>query len=214
MLLPALNKAREKGRMAVCISNLRQISVGIHLYTDDNQGYMPTASYGTGATEGPWPKLLATYMPHRNNATNATAVANAVFICPSAKYPGANNSDISYSYACTSAMCGHAFTGTGLTSAQPRKEIEVTTNPSETPLIVDAKWAGTANPDSFSNIQWSAAKADLQKTSDTTVDLDFRHSSSSINMLYFDGSVRNITWLQVLAAFPVSSVGQSLWEGR
>ena len=215
MLLPALNKAREKGRMAVCTSNLRQISIAIHLYTDDNSGYMPSASYGSGATEGPWPKLLAVYMPHRNNSTNATAQANTVFICPSAKFPGFNNSDISYSYACTSAMVGHALAGTGLTAAQPRKEIEVTTNPSETPLIVDAKWAGTANPDSFSNIQWSAAKVDLQKpTSDATVDLDFRHSQSSINMLYFDGSVRNVTWLQVLVAFPVTSAGQSSWEGR
>src|SRR5271154_4700227 len=80
MLLPALNKAREKGRMAVCISNLRQISIAIHLYTDDNSGYMPTASYGTSATVGPWPKLLATYMPHRDSATNATATANRAFI--------------------------------------------------------------------------------------------------------------------------------------
>ena len=214
MLLPALNKAREKGRSAVCISNLHQICVGIHLYTDDNDGYMPTASYGTGATEGPWPKLLAVYMPHRGS-TNATAVANAVFICPSAKYPGFINSAISYSYACTSAMCGHALAGTGLTSMLPRKEIEVLTNPSETPLVVDAKWAGTGNPDSFSNIQWSAAKADLnQGNPDLCLDLDIRHSSSSINILYFDGSVRNILWGQVKAAFPISAAGQSLWEGR
>src|ERR1035437_2752162 len=60
MLLPALNKAREKGRMAVCISNLRQISVALHLYTDENDGYMPTPSGGVGVPT--WPKLLGRYM--------------------------------------------------------------------------------------------------------------------------------------------------------
>ena len=108
MLLPALNKAREKGRTAVCISNLRQISLSIHLYTDENDGYMPTPSYGAGATQGPWPKLLAPYMPHRDSNTNATSMANKAFICPSAKYPGYLNQDISYSYSCTGALLGHA----------------------------------------------------------------------------------------------------------
>ncbi len=218
MLLPALNKAREKGRMAVCISNLRQISVAIHFYTDDNNGYMPTASYGTSATVGPWPKLLATYMPHRDSQTNATATANRVFICPSAKFPGYNNSDISYSYSCTGAMLGSSVGNiniSGLTSMLPRKEVEVTTNPSETPLIFDCKKdPQTLPPDCRSNIPWTgnfpySAGKDLNSGSpDTCQALDFRHSNSSIDILYFDGSVRNITWLQA------RQFTQSLWEGR
>ena len=218
MLLPALNKAREKGRMAVCISNLHQITIAIHLYTDDNNGYMPTASYGTSATVGPWPKLLATYMPHRDSQTNATAKANNAFICPSAKYPGFNNSDISYSYSCTAAMLGHNVLGSGLTAAIPRKEVEVTTNPSETPLIFDCKLdpadLGTTKADARSNIPWtggfpySAGKDLTSGSPDLCQALDFRHSNSSIDILYFDGSVRNITWLQA------EQLTQSLWEGR
>jgi|ERR1017187_47162 prepilin-type N-terminal cleavage/methylation domain-containing protein/prepilin-type processing-associated H-X9-DG protein len=218
MLLPALNKAREKGRMAVCISNLRQISVGIHLYTDDNDGYMPTASYGPSATEGPWPKLLAAYIPHRDSNTNATSMANRVFICPSAKFPGFLNSDISYSYSCTAAMLGHNVLGSGLTAAIPRKEVEVTTNPSETPLIFDCKLdpvdLGTQKADCRSNIPWtgsvpySAGKDLTSGSPDLCQALDIRHSNSSIDILYFDGSVRNITWQQA------TQFTQSLWEGR
>src|SRR5258708_18032530 len=46
MLLPALNKAREKGRRAVCISNLHQIGLGMLGYADDFDGWFPTASAG------------------------------------------------------------------------------------------------------------------------------------------------------------------------
>ncbi len=35
MLLPALSKAREKARMASCISNLKQISLAVKMYSDD-----------------------------------------------------------------------------------------------------------------------------------------------------------------------------------
>jgi prepilin-type N-terminal cleavage/methylation domain-containing protein/prepilin-type processing-associated H-X9-DG protein len=44
MLLPALNKAREKGRRAVCLGNLRQIGAGMIMYSDDYNGFYPTVA--------------------------------------------------------------------------------------------------------------------------------------------------------------------------
>src|SRR5882672_10342449 len=42
LLLPALSRAKERGRRARCISNLRQIGVAIHLYGDDhNDSILP-----------------------------------------------------------------------------------------------------------------------------------------------------------------------------
>ncbi|NLG14238.1 MAG: DUF1559 domain-containing protein [Lentisphaerae bacterium] len=38
MLLPALSKAREKARQASCISNLKQVGLGMRQYTDDHDG--------------------------------------------------------------------------------------------------------------------------------------------------------------------------------
>ena len=39
MLLPALNNARERGRSAKCVSNLKQLTLGALLYGDDNDGH-------------------------------------------------------------------------------------------------------------------------------------------------------------------------------
>jgi prepilin-type N-terminal cleavage/methylation domain-containing protein len=41
LLLPALAAAREKGRRAVCLSNLRQVGIAVHGYANDNDGRIP-----------------------------------------------------------------------------------------------------------------------------------------------------------------------------
>ena len=42
MLLPALSKARERAKGAVCMNNLKQIGIGLILYADDNEGFLTT----------------------------------------------------------------------------------------------------------------------------------------------------------------------------
>ncbi len=41
MLLPALSKAREKGRSANCMSNMKQVGMAMNFYQDDNGGFVP-----------------------------------------------------------------------------------------------------------------------------------------------------------------------------
>ena len=41
LLLPALTSARDKGRRAVCVSNLRQVGFAVHGYAADNDGKIP-----------------------------------------------------------------------------------------------------------------------------------------------------------------------------
>src|SRR3954466_14334862 len=49
ILLPALNRAREKGRQAQCLSNVRQISMAFFMYTNENKGGFPAPAVFGGA---------------------------------------------------------------------------------------------------------------------------------------------------------------------
>jgi len=46
LLLPALAKAKEKGRRTVCLNNLKQMGLGSQLYADDNEGHLIADSAG------------------------------------------------------------------------------------------------------------------------------------------------------------------------
>lgn len=76
MLLPALNSAREKGRASACLSNQKQLGIGIMMYKDDYRGIFPSAYYYLGGTDAP------PYM-HWSGMIRSYAKANKAYVCPS-----------------------------------------------------------------------------------------------------------------------------------
>lgn len=75
MLLPALNKAREKGRAVFCINNQKQLGLGFIGYATDNKEYFPNyynARNGIGGKAKCW----TNYLILDGYATTA------VFACP------------------------------------------------------------------------------------------------------------------------------------
>ena len=73
MLLPALNKARDKAKTVKCSSNLNQLVKAGLLYTDDYDGYLLPA-YNGKAVGGPF------YFNQLEKYVKAKK--NGVFICP------------------------------------------------------------------------------------------------------------------------------------
>jgi prepilin-type N-terminal cleavage/methylation domain-containing protein len=60
LLLPALSRAKEKAQITQCISNFRQIGVGIKMYVNDNRDTYPL--FGTGPWANPPTPDLKVYM--------------------------------------------------------------------------------------------------------------------------------------------------------
>lgn len=79
ILLPVFLQARERGRRATCVSNLRQIGTALTAYTQDYDGFFPSmrsASSETWTGSKDWSNLLAPYAPARE-----------VFRCPTVNVP-------------------------------------------------------------------------------------------------------------------------------
>ena len=101
MLLPALARAKEQGRRAKCVGNLRQIGLGLTMYADDNNNYLHSVNVGSAAVpeyvipnDGQWfssPSSTVMLKPDHPLAYWGIAYISyfggtkEVFHCPSAK---------------------------------------------------------------------------------------------------------------------------------
>jgi prepilin-type N-terminal cleavage/methylation domain-containing protein len=54
MLLPALSKAKGLAQRSACVNNMRQITLGIVMYTMDHEGEMPSAALRNEARSSDW----------------------------------------------------------------------------------------------------------------------------------------------------------------
>lgn len=110
MLLPALNKAREKARMGVCVSNLKQVGVGLTMYADSYEG---ARFPHLGGAEGL--EMLR---------VNGALTDYGVFHCPSTAN-GVGKADEPLTYSKSKATesgvinCDYAFAG-GMTNGVSR----------------------------------------------------------------------------------------------
>ena len=92
LLLPALSKAKEAGRAVACISNLKQLQTGWHLYADEDSDVVPQ---NLSDSSGVWAASLTNswVMGNARRGTNEADIKNGtlfsftphvgVYRCPS-----------------------------------------------------------------------------------------------------------------------------------
>jgi prepilin-type N-terminal cleavage/methylation domain-containing protein/prepilin-type processing-associated H-X9-DG protein len=84
MLLPALNKAREKARAIACVNNMKTVGLTVNLYVDDFEGYYPYAIVG----QQWWYGAIGPYLGFKliwggNYISNVEPTGSPVYKCPS-----------------------------------------------------------------------------------------------------------------------------------
>jgi len=108
MLLPALARAREQARRGVCLSNLKQIGLAIHMYAQDNYEQFPADNVGGDPGSGHELKESVSFaLLHPRYASSL-----ALFVCPSATESVAINEDAftdSYLDHCSYSYTNRAF---------------------------------------------------------------------------------------------------------
>ncbi len=183
MLLPALSKAREKGRQAACINNMKQLGLAAMMYVDDNKElffprYQPISVYPqpTGAVVwAPYPGRTCLLDPYLHNGD--------VGLCPTLG-PGR------YAYAYNALLIGGA-----VAQAQIKR-------PSGILLFVDDAFGGrTAYTPSQGVANWGANFADPPGTSGAALvwgaTTPFGRHTNKVNVTFCDGHVASMTPLEL-----------------
>jgi prepilin-type N-terminal cleavage/methylation domain-containing protein/prepilin-type processing-associated H-X9-DG protein len=137
MLLPALNQAREKARRANCLSNLKQIGLGIAMYADNYNGRMPLNSSSP-------PSLCGSFNLLSNVVTSAK-----IYACPS---DSAAKAQSGYGLTNTATTFGVSYTYcAGLFWQDQPDSIIALDRMGGSPVssasyTVGGRWSGTASP--------------------------------------------------------------------
>jgi prepilin-type N-terminal cleavage/methylation domain-containing protein/prepilin-type processing-associated H-X9-DG protein len=196
ILIPVVGRVRDASRASVCVSNLRQIGLALHLYADDNDQAFPAQNDGAGVGNMQagvqWSTTIEDYLPRRREVVGRTVQVRAheVFTCPSADYGGRPIAELNRTYSYTGAGQGtHPGGAVGSTGTVGRKLAEYPEHYSIIPLVMETK-ALNDSISSQSGWNWSSIQADrAAATPDAMSILDFRHNLN-MNVLFVDGSVR------------------------
>ncbi|MBE6365869.1 MAG: prepilin-type N-terminal cleavage/methylation domain-containing protein [Lentisphaerae bacterium] len=110
ILLPALNSARERGRSASCVNNLKQFSTAFAMYQDNYDDYScygyienyHSSAYRLGfhMMLGPYMGITDQYQTQAYLPTKTTARSEAVFLCPSEDNPESSTFNNSTGWYC------------------------------------------------------------------------------------------------------------------
>lgn len=147
LLLPALGRAREMGKMTVCKSNLKQVYLAFLDYADASNGYFVPRSGGYGDLNIPWGETLYLFNDRPNYLeARAPYKDKSILLCPS--QPECNITNY-WNYISYGVLYYGCCTGGGVTAYWPSGHGAPTrftriSNPSVTMLMADTIY--TAKP--------------------------------------------------------------------
>lgn len=188
MLLPALGRARAQGKTAVCMNQLKQLSLAVQFYAQDNNDYY-VWSYFFGDT---WHLGLSRYVKPSNTGAN-------VYICPEFK-PVLNGAHYTDGYLFTAAdnfnyWCTYTYTqGLGYPQGgTPNRRISDIRQPSLNTVLACSVSRYLENPNA--DIYYTAHNGMINNP---TYPFWSRHNGRN-NILFCDGHVETLAPAQISA---------------
>jgi prepilin-type N-terminal cleavage/methylation domain-containing protein/prepilin-type processing-associated H-X9-DG protein len=186
MLLPALSQAREKGRQAVCISNLKQISLGFLMYAQEYGEYFCPAYYM--ATDFSWQKAwdfsTDDWVNYTGGLINSYVPGGEIKKCPS--FRGETWGRPYSGYAYNTGHVGGEYGGALATPIPPAHMPQIK-NPTKTALVCDSAFCNAGIPAGNNYLRHSN---DPSNPVGPTV--HYRHSNAA-NVAWCDGHVEIYT---------------------
>ncbi|HYE20910.1 MAG TPA: prepilin-type N-terminal cleavage/methylation domain-containing protein [Tepidisphaeraceae bacterium] len=203
ILLPSLNKAREKANQVKCGSNLRQIGQAMLMYANDNKGHYPRTKYDANpATNHTAFTGVTAPDPFGPGGPNANDISAAMFLVLR------NQELTSELFICPSSNDDKDDFGGGTNTAQTRSNFTKRTNlsystahpyPDSNAVSAGYKWNQTLGADFALAGDWNSGtntgydvtlpKSDTASAKDMQKANSFNHQGQGQNVMYGDGHV-------------------------
>ncbi len=223
LLLPALSRAKEKARTTQCLSNLKQLQLGWHLYGGDFNDSMPgNDKYGAGLNDLIWAPGYMTYETAMFESPAFWTVTNrpmleaavtgsigpyvkngAVYRCPSDKsyiILGGQQWDRARSYAANDYLGTHGPNQVGPGSSTGKKFSKFSTvtgiSPSEAWCIIEQQEDSSADA-VFVNYSRNLTSYD------SWWEVPAARHGFGVCLSYVDGRVERHKWIEASTRFPV-----------
>ena len=221
ILMPALSSARERGRSAGCINNLKQMSVFWNMYAqDNNDNIMPMQMYKNSrlanfaSSKINWYEYMAatylmnTYSPENFTKSNV-AKADAVMGCPnnSPTWRVYQSIDLAISYGMNPGLSAGAYTGYSSSYTQVQKVTKIGKFAQNTMVMADT-WRYYTFPgkETYVNngtnavwVLWSHTKANVGSAG---------AHGRYMNAMFLNGSVQSIDKFY----YNFGSGGVNMWD--
>jgi len=169
ILFPVFAQAREKARAISCLSNTKQIGLGLMQYVQDNDEYYCPANYATGgwALEVRWYDMVQPYIKNGDANSNGHYYGtNGIWHCPS--FPSAQNAN----YGVHEYIFPGAIGGDGQL-ATPVTPISALNTPADTVVVAEKGQADGNSSWPFFNAAEGAWTDTVLPNPGTTVGHDY-----------------------------------------
>jgi prepilin-type N-terminal cleavage/methylation domain-containing protein/prepilin-type processing-associated H-X9-DG protein len=136
MLLPALAKAKAKAQRTKCMSNMKQLGVGLTLFCNDHEDRYPPSAYTTGDVyyQLSWDDYI-----NKNIGGNAgddqlllgilSSNVPGILKCPADTIQPATNNGGAYAYATMSSRRSYSMNGVDQVTGSPGQVLQIPSTP-------------------------------------------------------------------------------------
>ena len=188
ILFPVFAKAREKARSISCLSNEKQIALGMLMYTQDYDEYFPASTYfpGISVVDGVYVNTMQLTIPYIK--------AKNIWACPSNPY---NKYSMNYATD-NNAFCSYALNMQLFDSVNykaPHSQAFVD-KPSNKIMVAEsvayANGSGAppnGNGAGYTSLGWSYWTSNDQQGFPTEA---FCHNTGTMNVAYIDGHAKAV----------------------